>query len=185
MWISNQSKADTIVKALSDEYSRKIVLSTMTESKSIEEISRHEHIPISTCYRRIHELQEAGIIKPHDTIIGNDGKKYVRYMSAFRSMTLQVDLSDMIVDIVPNTDKDKSPAGKSQRSAGTADSHFFHTLRIRSSLPVLKDCDFCQSQNVWCHSYVSGDSKSLVYVCTECQFEKLRERSESAPKVLA
>ena len=57
MLVSDQNKALEIVKAFSDEYSRKIILAVISRSLPIEEISAEEHIPISTCYRRVRELQ--------------------------------------------------------------------------------------------------------------------------------
>src|SRR5271157_6070150 len=84
MLVSDQSKALESVKAFSDEYSRKIILAVISKSLPIEEISAEEHIPISTCYRRVRELQSFGILKADKTIIQKDGKKYVCYRTSFR-----------------------------------------------------------------------------------------------------
>ena len=87
--VSDQEKALEVVKVLADEYSRKIVLTIISNSLPIEEISKEQHIPVSTCYRRIHEMLEYGIVRPDRTIIHDDGKKFVCYKSSFRNATIQ------------------------------------------------------------------------------------------------
>jgi len=104
MLVSDQNKAVEIVKAFSDEYSRKIILSVISRSLPIEEISIEEHIPISTCYRRVRELQSFGILKADKTIIQKDGKKYVCYKTSFRNARINLDSGQLTVDVVPNRD---------------------------------------------------------------------------------
>jgi predicted transcriptional regulator len=93
-----------VVKALSDEYSRKIVLSIISKSLSIEEISKQQHIPISTCYRRVHELQTYGIVKIDRTIIQEDGKKFVCYRASFKNASINLESGELKVDVEPNRD---------------------------------------------------------------------------------
>jgi predicted transcriptional regulator len=100
--VSDSAKALEVVKALSDEYSRKIVLSIISKSMPIEEISKEQHIPISTCYRRIHELQSYGIVKVDKTVIQADGKKYVCYKTSFRNALISLDSGEVKVDVVLN-----------------------------------------------------------------------------------
>lgn len=93
-----------VVKALSDEYSRKIVLSIISRSLPIEEISKQQHIPISTCYRRVHELQTYGIVKIDRTIIQEDGKKFVCYRASFKNASINLESGELKVDVEPNRD---------------------------------------------------------------------------------
>jgi len=102
--VSDQNKAVEVVKVLADEYSRKIVLSIMTNSLPIEEISKEQHIPVSTCYRRIHEMLEYGIVRPDRTIIQDDGKKFVCYKASFKNATIQLESGELKVDLVSNRD---------------------------------------------------------------------------------
>ena len=103
MLVSDNTKALEVVKALSDEYSRRIVLSIISKSLSIEEISREQHIPISTCYRRIHELLSYGIIKTDKTIVQEDGKKYVCYKASFKNAYVNLESGEIKVDVILNT----------------------------------------------------------------------------------
>ena len=91
-----------MVKALSDEYSRRIVLSIITRSLPIEVISEEQHIPASTCYRRIHELESYGIVRADRTIVQEDGKKFVCYRSSFKSASIQLESGELKVDLVSN-----------------------------------------------------------------------------------
>ena len=80
----DQSKEAAILKVVSDEYMRKIIVSARSVEKSIDEISQENAIPISTCYRRVHELVNMGILREQRTILTNEGKKYQTYKSALR-----------------------------------------------------------------------------------------------------
>jgi predicted transcriptional regulator len=104
MLVSDKAKAEEVVKALSDEYSRKIILSIISESLHIEEISRRTNVPVSTCYRRMHELFNYGIIRADRTIIQDDGKKFICYKSSFKNATIQLDSGELVVDLVSNRD---------------------------------------------------------------------------------
>ncbi len=102
--VSDEEKALEVIKVLADEYSRKIVLTIISNSLPIEEISKEQHIPVSTCYRRIHEMLEYGIVRPDRTIIHDDGKKFVCYKSSFRNATIQLESGELKVDLVSNRD---------------------------------------------------------------------------------
>jgi len=104
MQVSDENKAIEVVKVLSDEYSRKIILSIVATSLPIEEISRLQNIPISTCYRRIREMQHFGVIRADRTIIRDDGKKFVCYKSAIKNATILIDSGELKVDVVINKD---------------------------------------------------------------------------------
>ena len=107
-----------MIKALSDEYSRKIVLSIISKSAPIEEICKEAQIPTSTCYRRIHLLKRNGIIRPEKTIINEDGKRFVLYRSAFKNVSISFLCGGFVVDLVPNLVSENaqqpSPAVSSQ-----------------------------------------------------------------------
>ncbi len=104
MLVSDYEKASEVMKVVSDEYSRRIVVAIMSRSLSIEEISREENIPISTCYRRIRRMQRLGLVRVDKTVIQGDGKKYVCYRAAFRNPSIRVTPGEVLVDVIPNTD---------------------------------------------------------------------------------
>src|SRR5438128_2339580 len=60
--VTNPKTMEGLVQLLSDEYSRKIAMSAVSKAKSVEELSQEDNVPLSTCYRRVHELVDSGIM---------------------------------------------------------------------------------------------------------------------------
>lgn len=102
--LSDPARVQSLVQSLADEYSRKILLSTIPSPKSVEDISRENDIPLSTCYRRVHELLEAQIVVIDKIIVTNDGKKYELLRAAYRAVTVSFVNGVMKVDVVINED---------------------------------------------------------------------------------
>ncbi len=100
MLVTDTEKANEIVKTLSDEYSRKIVLAITSKSMTAEEISKEKGIPTSTCYRRIHSLLSHGMIKVDKTIISDDGKKFICYLSCFKNASINLEGDELKVDVI-------------------------------------------------------------------------------------
>ena len=97
----NNAKALEIIRTLSDDYSRKIVLSTISKPLTIDAISEEHDIPISTCYRRIHDLEEKGIIRS-EPIITEDGKRAFLYRSTLKRATISFGSGELAVKVRPN-----------------------------------------------------------------------------------
>jgi predicted transcriptional regulator len=93
-----------LLKALSDEYSRKILLETIIKAKPVEELSRSLDIPISTAYRRVKEMCDEGLLTVEKTAMGTDGKKFETYRSAFRGFNIDLSSTDSEMDLVLNED---------------------------------------------------------------------------------
>ena len=88
---------------MSDHYMRKILAATMVEDKSIEEISKEKMIPVSTCYRRVHELVGLRLLRIERTVITETGKKYETYMSAFTDAKIRMTSGDLAVEVTMNS----------------------------------------------------------------------------------
>lgn len=99
MLLQDDVTANEVVKALSDEYSRKIVLSIMSKTQRIEEISKGQDIPISTCYRRIRHLMRFGIVRPFKTVIDENGKKFIFYGTSFSNVSIRLESGEIMVDV--------------------------------------------------------------------------------------
>jgi DNA-binding Lrp family transcriptional regulator len=102
--VTDPTKIQTLVQSLADEYSRKIILSAIPKAKSVEDLSRENDIPLSTCYRRVHELLDAQILVIEKIIITQDGKKYELLRSSYRSVTVSFENGAMNVEAVINED---------------------------------------------------------------------------------
>ncbi len=97
---SNYRKA--ILKALSDEYSRTIINYAIEKPKSVVDIVKDCNIPMTTAYRRVHELEENKILKVTGSIVTNDGKKYFLYQSRLKAIYVVFGLDALDVQIVDN-----------------------------------------------------------------------------------
>jgi DNA-binding Lrp family transcriptional regulator len=102
--IKEPDRVQSLVQGLADEYSRKILLSAIPAAKSVEDMSRENDIPLSTCYRRVHELLDAQILIVEKIIVTSDGKKYELLRSAYRAVTVSFDGGVMKVDATVNED---------------------------------------------------------------------------------
>ena len=104
MEITNPVTANALVQALGDEYSRKIMLATIPSPKSVEDLSKEGEIPLSTCYRRVHELVDAQVLLIDRIIVTNDGKRFELVRSAYRSVQVDLENGAMKVNAIINED---------------------------------------------------------------------------------
>jgi len=104
MRISSQTVRDALIRALADEYSRKILLKTINQARSVEELSQSENIPISTAYRRVSEMKDVGLITVEKTILTGEGKKYELYRSSFKGIHVDMNQGEIILDVDLNED---------------------------------------------------------------------------------
>jgi hypothetical protein len=102
MEIEQLEGKDSVLRALSDSYERKIVCATITSAKSIEQISRENGIPVSTCYRRAHELVDLHLLRIEQTIITNSGKKYETFRSNVKGAKITLTDGRLSVDVEMN-----------------------------------------------------------------------------------
>lgn len=70
---------------ITDEYAVKILVATFKKARSAQELSRLYDIPIAACYRRIHALEKAGLLRSVDRILTRKGKRMHIYQSQLRN----------------------------------------------------------------------------------------------------
>ncbi len=104
MDVHDEKAKERVLSALADVYSRNILLSTVTQAKSATDLSRQHNIPLSSAYRRIHELTEAGLISIERSVISDDGKRFDLYRSTIRSIKVFFEEGKVLVELVPNED---------------------------------------------------------------------------------
>lgn len=104
MRITSQKLQDALISALADEYARRIILKTITRAYSVEDLSRDENVPISTAYRRVNELKEVGLLTIEKTILTEEGKKFELYRSAFRTVHIDLNQGEIVIDADLNED---------------------------------------------------------------------------------
>ncbi len=102
MIIKDEKHKTAIANALIDEYSRKILNSTMENSKSVMDIMREQKIPMTSAYRRIKLLLDNKLIKVEKSLLTDDGKRYYLYRSAIKSVIINYIDGNLFLDITPN-----------------------------------------------------------------------------------
>lgn len=83
-------RKERILDALGDSASRGILLMLNDAPRSAQELLQVNHVPQSTLYRKLHELQEIGLVGIQRTAITPDGKRVDLYRSLLEE--LRVDL---------------------------------------------------------------------------------------------
>ncbi len=106
--VSDERFKDNVLKALADEYSRAILASIMDKTKSVIEISMECKIPMSTAYRRIHELEENRLVQVMGSTINDDGKRYYLYRSKIKAVRTIFGVDSLEVEVLPNDEMGRS-----------------------------------------------------------------------------
>ena len=111
MLVLEQDRKDAVLQAMGSETMRKILLSTMYEAKSIERISIDTGLPLSTCYRRVHELVGSRLLRVERIIITSAGKKYEIFRSQIKDAILNFSAGEISVEVtfVPREPEQKLP----------------------------------------------------------------------------
>lgn len=78
-----------ITKLLADGYSQRILSYTYRKPMSAQKLSALCHIPIAACYRRIHELERAGMLIVADEKEIYKGRKVKLYRCSLRHAVLR------------------------------------------------------------------------------------------------
>lgn len=93
-----------MLKAIADPESARILAATATGPRSAQEIVKGQDLPQSSTYRRLHELQEDGLLVVAKTILKADGKTYQLYKATFNEVRVAFRGGEIVVEAEPNTD---------------------------------------------------------------------------------
>jgi predicted ArsR family transcriptional regulator len=69
---------DEKIRVLGKKYSQSI-LKVAHDPLPAQSIGAQLDIPVATCYRRIDELVDVGLLEPHDKVSTEDGQKATRF----------------------------------------------------------------------------------------------------------
>lgn len=84
-----EDKAKEVSKLLADAYSQKILAYTYSSPMSAQRLSRICRIPIAACYRRIHELEQVGLISIDREKEVYKGRKVRLYRCRLKSASIK------------------------------------------------------------------------------------------------
>jgi predicted transcriptional regulator len=99
--VDQEEKIQGILEIMADKYSRDLLRTTRELPKSALRISQETGIPISTVYRRIQRLQDAGVVRVSGEI-NLEGKKHFLYQSKVKAISSKVAGEFINVEIIPN-----------------------------------------------------------------------------------
>lgn len=100
--VGDEPAKQRILSAMADEYSRKILTATTEIPMSALELSKKYEIPITTVYRRIEELVEAGLIAAVKSGRTTDGKWYDLYRSLLKRIDVSFEKGEVRIDVMVN-----------------------------------------------------------------------------------
>jgi len=74
-----------ISRLLTDEYAERILVATHRSPRSVQEISDKYDIPIAACYRRVHQLEDVGLLRCARIVTTPKGKSMKLYSSQLKA----------------------------------------------------------------------------------------------------
>jgi hypothetical protein len=74
-----------VSQLLTDEYSVKILVATVRVPRSAQDIALKFGIPIAACYRRIKDLEDAGLLVCQERRLSQQGKRVSLYLSMLKN----------------------------------------------------------------------------------------------------
>lgn len=96
--------SNAILSALGDEFSRRILLSSIASGKTVEEISAEHDLPLSTCYRRIRQLVDEGLMVLEKIVVTQTGKRFAVYRTSFSDATITFNAGVVAIETTPNAE---------------------------------------------------------------------------------
>ncbi|MGA2784759.1 MAG: helix-turn-helix domain-containing protein [Candidatus Bathyarchaeia archaeon] len=100
--VREEETKQRILMAIADEYSRNILMRTRDAPVSALVLSKNYGIPITTVYRRIEELVQAGLLGAVKSSRTSDGKWYELYRSLLSRINVSFDEGNIRVEVEIN-----------------------------------------------------------------------------------
>lgn len=97
-------KEEKMLKRLADNQSRMILQFTIDKNKTAEDISNKLEIPLSTTYRKIKELKEAGLLIVEKSVITKAGEIRNLYRSTIKGVEIYLNSRPISLNITFNED---------------------------------------------------------------------------------
>jgi DNA-binding Lrp family transcriptional regulator len=89
---------DQTLAALGNDYNPDILRSAY-QPHSAQEFSDMLDIPIATCYRRIEELSEAGLLTLHDRVLSDEHRRTNVYRREVDEINVRFEDDDLVLNV--------------------------------------------------------------------------------------
>jgi len=100
--ISDNATVERILKAVADPENMQLMMSIRKESKPAQVLSAETGIPLSTVYRKLDDLKEAGLVMTEHFIV-QSGKKVDFIITTFSEIKTVIEADKVAVEMVPST----------------------------------------------------------------------------------
>ncbi|MFT4890834.1 MAG: putative ArsR family transcriptional regulator [Halobacteriales archaeon] len=80
------------------------ILSAAESARSAQELSEQVDVPIATCYRRIEELVDAGLLKSEGRQMSRKGRRTTVYRRTVDELSVDFTAEDLDVDATPRSE---------------------------------------------------------------------------------
>ena len=87
---------------LADIVFHKIILSTIEDAKTAQQIAFENELPLSSTYKKIKKLQDVGILFVEKIELDGKGKKVVHYRSKIKSMEFNLSRDQILLQFEKN-----------------------------------------------------------------------------------
>jgi transposase len=94
----------SILKMVGDDYSRSIIIATISKPRSAAELSSMLDIQIATVYRKINELQRMGLLVREKSKFTGKSKLVDLYRSVVKTVSIKLDGNGVKVNYQYNLD---------------------------------------------------------------------------------
>jgi DNA-binding IclR family transcriptional regulator len=101
--IEDERLKTLLVKILNDESCRRI-LAFSTRPVSVAELSSKLNIPLSSTYRCVKTLMDAGLLLAVGSVLTDEGKKYNLYQTAVTAIDIHFSDGNLQVELTPRMD---------------------------------------------------------------------------------
>ena len=89
-----------MAQLLMDQYNLKILSSTTKKALSVRDMAFMYFIPLATCYRKVRELEGAGLLKCEGKKLSSDGKRYKVYKNQVSEFNVSYRNRSVVIDLV-------------------------------------------------------------------------------------
>ena len=89
-----------MAQLLMDQYNLKILSSTTKKALSVRDMAFMYFIPLATCYRKVRELEGAGLLKCEGKLLSSDGKRYKVYKCQVSELNVRYSDRAIVIDMI-------------------------------------------------------------------------------------
>ena len=104
---SNTSNEDLLIEVLANKYSKSILSLISKKECSASQVSEELGIPLATVYRKLHLLEETGMIRHVKTIINLAGNEEKYYRCAIHEATVHFHEGVISMELKKEENSDK------------------------------------------------------------------------------